>query len=60
MTDEEVYNEEVYNQLLRDRIVFLDSQIDADLTNLIVAQLLFLAEEDAQKILNESRYKPGQ
>ena len=42
-------DEELYQQLLRDRIIFLNSEIDSDLTNLIVAQLLFLEEEDPAK-----------
>lgn len=37
--------DEAYQQLLRDRIVFLNSEIDSDLTNSIVAQLLFLESE---------------
>ncbi|WP_439566078.1 ATP-dependent Clp protease proteolytic subunit, partial [Gloeocapsopsis crepidinum] len=32
---------DIYSRLLRERIIFLGQQIDANLANLIVAQLLF-------------------
>lgn len=35
--------------MLKDRIIFLGSEIDDDVANAIVAQLLFLASEDAEK-----------
>jgi ATP-dependent Clp protease, protease subunit len=40
---------DIYSRLLRERIVFLGQQVDANLANLIVAQLLFLDAEDAEK-----------
>ena len=52
-------DEELYQQLLRDRIIFLNSEIDSDLTNLIVAQLLFLEEEDPAKNIYLYINSPG-
>ncbi len=40
---------DLYSRLLKDRIVFLGSEIDDDVANAVVAQLLFLASEDAEK-----------
>jgi ATP-dependent Clp protease protease subunit len=40
---------EVYNQLLRNRIVFLGTEVNDHIANLITAQLLFLEGEDQNK-----------
>jgi ATP-dependent Clp protease protease subunit len=40
---------EVYNRLLQNRIVFLGSDVNDTIANLITAQLLFLEGEDAEK-----------
>lgn len=40
---------DIYSRLLRERIIFLGQQVDADVANLIVAQLLFLEAEDPEK-----------
>ncbi len=40
---------EIYSHLLKDRIIFLGSQVDETSANLICAQLLLLAAEDATK-----------
>jgi ATP-dependent Clp protease protease subunit len=37
---------DIYSRLLRDRIVFVGGQIDDEMANLVVAQLLFLSNED--------------
>ena len=37
------------NRNIRDRIIFLGSEIDSDFANLILAQLLFLEAEDPAK-----------
>ena len=37
---------DIYSRLLKDRIIFLGSQINDDVANAIVAQLLFLQSED--------------
>ena len=40
---------DIYSRLLKDRIIFLGGGIDDDVSNLIVAQLLFLEAEDPEK-----------
>src|SRR5215470_2362362 len=40
---------DIYSRLLRDRIIILGMPIGDDLSNLIVAQLLFLESEDPEK-----------
>ena len=40
---------DIYSRLLRDRIVFLDGEIDDHVASVIVAQLLFLEAEDPDK-----------
>lgn len=50
---------DIYSRLLRERIVFLGQQVDSDLANLIVAQLLFLESEDAEKDIYLYINSPG-
>jgi ATP-dependent Clp protease, protease subunit len=50
---------DIYSRLLRDRIIFLGSQVDSDLANLIVAQLLFLEAEDPEKDIYVYINSPG-
>jgi ATP-dependent Clp protease protease subunit len=50
---------DIYSRLLRERIVFLGQQVDSDLANLIVAQLLFLEAEDAEKDIYLYINSPG-
>src|SRR5918993_1827292 len=40
---------EIFNRLLRERIVFLGSEVDDDIANVICAQLLHLAGEDEKQ-----------
>jgi ATP-dependent Clp protease protease subunit len=40
---------DIYSRLLRDRIIIMGGGIDDDVSNLIVAQLLFLESEDPEK-----------
>lgn len=40
---------DIYSRLLKDRIVFLGSQVDSVVANSIVAQMLFLEAEDPDK-----------
>ncbi len=40
---------DIYSRLLKDRIIFLGSPVDEHAANLIVAQLLFLDNEDSKK-----------
>lgn len=50
---------DIYSRLLKDRIIFLGSGIDDDVANVIVAQLLFLAAEDAEKDIYLYINSPG-
>lgn len=40
---------DIYSRLLKDRIIFLGSEITDDFANIVVAQLLFLESEDPDK-----------
>ncbi|MCX6829306.1 MAG: ATP-dependent Clp endopeptidase proteolytic subunit ClpP [candidate division Zixibacteria bacterium] len=40
---------DIYSRLLKDRIIFIGSPIDDHIANLVIAQLLFLDAEDAEK-----------
>ncbi len=40
---------DIYSRLLKDRIIFLGTAIDDDVSNLIIAQLLYLESEDPDK-----------
>ena len=40
---------EIYNRLLKNRIVFLGTDVDDDIANYITAQLLYLEGEDIEK-----------
>jgi ATP-dependent Clp protease protease subunit len=42
---------EIFNRLLRERIIFLGSEVDDDIANVICAQLLHLAGEDSDRDL---------
>ena len=50
---------DIYSRLLKERIVFLGGPIDDDTANLIVAQLLFLENEDPKKDINLYINSPG-
>ncbi len=50
---------DIYSRLLKDRIIFLGSQVDEHTANLIVAQLLFLQEEDTKKVIYLYINSPG-
>lgn len=43
---------DIYSRLLKDRILFIGDVIDTHLANLVIAQLLFLESEDADKEIN--------
>ena len=40
---------DIYSRLLKDRVVFVIGGVDDQVANLVVAQLLFLESEDADK-----------
>lgn len=50
---------DIYSRLLRDRIIFIGSAINDDVSNLIIAQLLFLQAEDAAKDVSLYINSPG-
>jgi ATP-dependent Clp protease, protease subunit len=50
---------DIYSRLLRDRIIIMGSPIGDDLSNLIVAQLLFLESEDPEKDIYMYINSPG-
>ncbi|MBR0069067.1 MAG: ATP-dependent Clp endopeptidase proteolytic subunit ClpP [Synergistaceae bacterium] len=50
---------DIYSRLLKDRIIFLGSEIVDDVANSIVAQLLFLESEDPDKDINIYINSPG-
>jgi ATP-dependent Clp protease protease subunit len=52
-------NDSVYERLLRERIVFLGSQVDDPIANQICAQLLLLAAEDPDREINLWINSPG-
>jgi ATP-dependent Clp protease, protease subunit len=50
---------DLFSRLLKDRIVFLGTQIDDDVANVIIAQLLFLESEDPDKDVMMYINSPG-
>ena len=50
---------DIYSRLLKERIVFIGSEISDDLANVVVAQLLFLQSEDATKDVSVYINSPG-
>jgi ATP-dependent Clp protease protease subunit len=50
---------DIYSRLLKDRIVFVGSGIDDLMANLVIAQMLFLQMEDANKEINVYINSPG-
>lgn len=50
---------DIYSRLLKDRIIFIGTTIIDDVSNLIIAQLLFLQSEDPDKDVNVYINSPG-
>ena len=50
---------DIYSRLLKDNIVFIGQPIDDILANLVIAQLLFLEAEDADKDISIYINSPG-
>jgi len=50
---------DIYSRLLRDRIVFVGGQIDDEMANTVVAQLLYLSNEDPKADVNVYINSPG-
>ncbi|HIA04641.1 MAG TPA: ATP-dependent Clp protease proteolytic subunit [Myxococcales bacterium] len=49
----------IFSRLLKDRIIFLGSEISDTLANVIIAQLLFLESEDPEKEIHLYINSPG-
>lgn len=52
-------SDNVYSRLLRDRIIYLGTQIDDNVANLIFAQLLFLSSNDSERDIKMYINSPG-
>ncbi len=50
---------DIYSRLLKERIIFLGTEIDDTVANLVIAQLLFLESEDAGKDIKLYINSPG-
>lgn len=50
---------DIYSRLLKDRIIFIGSPIDDNVANIVVAELLYLQMEDADKDINIYINSPG-
>ncbi|MCU0857027.1 MAG: ATP-dependent Clp endopeptidase proteolytic subunit ClpP [Pontiellaceae bacterium] len=50
---------DIYSRLLKERIIFLGTEINDDVSNLVIAQLLFLQSEDAEKDISIYINSPG-
>lgn len=55
--EERVYD--IYSRLLKDRIIFLGTQVNADIANSLVAQMLFLQSEDPKADIHLYINSPG-
>jgi ATP-dependent Clp protease protease subunit len=50
---------DIYSRLLRDRVIFLGTEVSDDVANVVVAQLLFLEAEDPEKEIALYINSPG-
>jgi ATP-dependent Clp protease, protease subunit len=50
---------DIYSRLLKDRIIFLGDEVRPELANVIIAQLLFLANEDSKADVHLYINSPG-
>ena len=50
---------DIYSRLLKDRIIFFGGPVSDDLANLVIAQLLFLANEDDKSDIHMYINSPG-
>ena len=50
---------DIYSRLLQDRIVFIGTAVNDDVSNVIIAQLLFLQSQDASKDIAVYINSPG-
>ena len=50
---------DIYSRLLKDRVIFIGTEIEDNLANVIIAQLLFVEGEDPDKDINIYINSPG-
>ena len=50
---------DIFSRLLKDRIIFIGTGISDEVSNLLIAQMLFLQSEDAEKDINLYINSPG-
>jgi ATP-dependent Clp protease protease subunit len=50
---------DIFSRLLKDRIIFLGGQVDDESASLIIAQMLFLSNEDSKTDINFYINSPG-
>jgi ATP-dependent Clp protease protease subunit len=50
---------DIFSRLLKDRIIFLDTAINDDVANVVIAQLLFLESEEPEKDIMVYINSPG-
>lgn len=50
---------DIYSRLLKERIIFIGTEINDDIANLVIAQLLFLQSEDPDKDIHLYINSPG-
>jgi len=50
---------DIYSRLLKDRIIFIDEEINEHTASVVVAQLLFLEAQDPEKDINVYINSPG-
>jgi ATP-dependent Clp protease, protease subunit len=50
---------DIYSRLLKERIIFLNDEVNEHTASIVVAQLLFLASEDSKKDINFYINSPG-
>jgi ATP-dependent Clp protease, protease subunit len=50
---------DIYSRLLKDNVIFLGSQINDDIANLVIAQMLFLEAENPEKDITVYINSPG-
>ena len=58
-TDRGERSYDIYSRLLKDRIVFLGTEIEDAVANVVIAQMLFLESEDPDKDINLYINSPG-
>lgn len=50
---------DIYSRLLKDRVIFIGTPVDDNVSNIIIAQLLFLQTEDPEKDISVYINTPG-